>query len=86
MYKMKLYQIYYTFQNVILLELQRKYFTENRNDSIVKTENLWYFCQMGKVEDNMNQCGYKNCENCLVPLKICLNKSNYWRKLVLFWK
>ena len=37
---MKLYQIYFTFQNVILLEHQSKYFTENKNDSIVKTENI----------------------------------------------
>ena len=36
---MKLYQIYFTFQNVILVKLSN-YFTENKNGSIVKTENI----------------------------------------------
>ena len=58
---MKLYQIYFTFQNVILVKLSN-YFTENKNGSIVKTENIWCFCQMGKDEGNMNQYDYKSCK------------------------
>ena len=58
---MKLYQIYFTFQNAILLKLSN-YFTEIKNDAIVKWENIWCFCQMGKDDDNMNQYDYKNCK------------------------
>ena len=48
------------FQNVILLELLSKYFTENKNHSLVNTENVLCFCQMGEDGDDMIQCDNKN--------------------------
>ena len=52
----------FLFQNVILLELLSKYFTENKNDLIVNTENIWRFCQMGEEEDDMIQFDNKICK------------------------
>ena len=50
------------FQNVILLELLSKYFAENKNQSVVNTENSWCFCRMGEDEEDMIQCDNKNCK------------------------
>ena len=30
-----------------------KYFIENKNHSLVNTENIWCFCRMGQDEDDM---------------------------------
>ena len=49
------------FQNVILLELSSKYFSENKNHSLVNTENISCFSRMGEDEDSM-QCDNKNCK------------------------
>ena len=35
------------FQNAIWIELLSKYFTENKSDSIVSTENIWCYCRVG---------------------------------------
>ena len=40
-------------EKMILLELFSKYFNENKSGFIVKTENIWRFCRMGKDEDDM---------------------------------
>ena len=40
-------------EKMILLELLPKYFNENKSGFIVKTENIWRFCRMGKDEDDM---------------------------------
>ena len=50
------------FQNVILLELLSKYFTENKNHFLVNTENIWCFSRMGEDEGSMMQCDNKNCK------------------------
>ena len=50
------------FQNVILLELLWKYFTENKNHSLVNTENIWCFRRMGEEKVDMIQCDNKNCK------------------------
>ena len=50
------------FQNEIFPEPLSKYFTENKNHSLVNTENNWCFCRMGEDEDDMIQCDNKNCK------------------------
>ena len=45
---------------MILLELFSKYFTENKNHSLVNAENVWCFCRMGEDGDDMIQCDNKN--------------------------
>ena len=57
-----IYKSTFHFQNVTLLELLSKYFTENKHDFIVNTDNIWCFCRMGQDEDYMIQFDNKICK------------------------